>query len=76
MFLLLARAAREQAPCPPDAEIARVYGTQSPRRARRLMEYLEGRHAIAMRTDLRGRRSVAIPSLGWTSAAEVVGVMA
>ncbi|WP_375382021.1 AAA family ATPase [uncultured Sphingomonas sp.] len=76
VFLLLAHAAREEAPCPSDAEIARVYGTQSPRRARRLMEYLEGRHVIAMRTDLRGRRSVAIPSLGWTSAAEEVGVAA
>jgi hypothetical protein len=40
------------------------------------MEYLEGRHAIAMRTDLRGRRSVAIPSLGWTSAAEEVRAVA
>ncbi|MGI4731212.1 MAG: AAA family ATPase [Janthinobacterium lividum] len=76
VFLFLARAAREEAPCPSDAEIARVYGTQSPRRARRLMEYLEERHVIAMRTDLRGRRSVAIPSLGWTSGAEEVRAVA
>ena len=68
-FLLVARAARDGAPCPTDAEFARVYGTRSTGRARRLLGYMEPQGLIVPRTDLRGRRAVSIPRLGWTTAA-------
>ncbi|MEH3107024.1 MAG: ATP-binding protein [Sphingomonas fennica] len=66
-FLLIARAAREERPCPDDAAIARTYGTSSLGRVRRLIAYIEGRDLIVCRTDLAGRRSITIPRLGWTT---------
>ncbi|QNN64829.1 ATP-binding protein [Sphingomonas rhizophila] len=68
-FLLIARAAREGTPCPTDEAIAASYGTASLGRARRLLQYIESRDLIVSRTDLSGRRSIAIPQLGWTTAA-------
>jgi len=70
VFMLIARAAREAAPCPSEEEIARVYGTASIGRARRLLGYMESRNYLALRVDLRGRRTAAIPSLGWATAPE------
>jgi hypothetical protein len=70
VFMLIARAARENAPCPSEEEIARVYGTSSIGRARRLLGYMESRNYLALRVDLRGRRTAAIPSLGWATAPE------
>ena len=67
-FLALARAAREATPCPTDAELARIYGTASLGRVRRMLGYMEERGVIVLRTDLSGCRSVALPHLGWTSA--------
>jgi hypothetical protein len=68
-FLLVARAAREGAPCPSDEAIAASYGTASLGRARRLLQYIESRELIVSRVDLAGRRSIAIPRLGWSTAA-------
>ena len=68
-FLLVARAARDGAPCPSDAAIAATYGTSSLGRVRRLIGYIEARDLFVMRTDLAGKRSIAIPQLGWTTAA-------
>lgn len=68
-FLLIARAAREGEACPRDERIAEVYGTASLGRARRLIGYMEQRELIVCRTDLGGKRSIAIPALGWTTAA-------
>jgi hypothetical protein len=68
-FLLLARAARECAPTPSDEAIAQSYGTASLGRARRLLSYIESRDLIVTRTDLSGKRSIAIPRLGWSTAA-------
>jgi hypothetical protein len=68
-FLLLARAARDSAPTPSDEAIAASYGTASLGRARRLMGYIEGSGLIVTRTDLSGKRSIAIPRLGWSTAA-------
>jgi uncharacterized protein len=68
-FLLLARAARDHAPTPSDEAIARSYGTASLGRARRLLSYIESRGLLVTRTDLGGRRSIAIPRLGWSTAA-------
>jgi uncharacterized protein len=67
-FLLIARAAREGEPSPSDEAIARIYGTSSLGRARRVLTYMEERNAIVLRVDLSGRRSITIPSLGWTTA--------
>ena len=66
-FLLIARAASENRPCPSDQELANVYGTSSLGRARRVLSYMEERDIIVARTDLSGRRSITIPALGWTT---------
>lgn len=68
-FLLIARAAHDGDPCPSDEAVARIYGTSSLGRARRVLSYMEDRDIIVTRTDLGGRRSVTIPQLGWTTAA-------
>jgi hypothetical protein len=66
-FLLVAKAAREGRPCPSDGELAVTYGTSSPGRVKRLLGYIEARDLFVMRTDLSGKRSIAIPRLGWTT---------
>lgn len=66
-FLLVARAAREGRPCPSDAELATTYGTSSPGRVKRLLGYIESRDLFVTRVDLSGKRSIAIPRLGWTT---------
>jgi energy-coupling factor transporter ATP-binding protein EcfA2 len=63
-FLLIARAALAGEPCPGDDELARVYGTSSPGRIRRLIEHYERSGLIVVRTDFSGRRSVSVPELG------------
>jgi hypothetical protein len=68
VYLLLARAALEGAPCPPDAEIARACGSRSPGRARRLIAYLESRNLVVTRLDPRSLRIVSLPDLGWETA--------
>ena len=67
-FLLMARAAQENEPCPEDEELGRVYGTNSPGRIRRLLDFLEKSGFIVVRTDFSGRRSVSIPQLGTATA--------
>ena len=67
-FLLIARAAREGSPCPSNEAIATVYGTRSPGRVKRLLAFIEQRGLIASRVDLAGKRSIALPRLGWTTA--------
>ncbi len=68
VFLILAQAALGQAPCPSDATLARVYGTHSLSRARRLLGYFEERGLIVLRTDFKGLRIVAFPDLGAETA--------
>lgn len=67
-FLILAKAAHEGAPCPDDETLARVYGTSSLGRIRRLIEHLEKNGLIVVRKDFAGRRSIGIPELGLTTA--------
>lgn len=67
-FLAIARAAHEGAACPDDDELARIYGTNSLGRIRRLLEHYERAGLIVVRTDFSGRRSVAIPELGLSTA--------
>ena len=64
VYLLMARAALEGAPCPSDGEIARACGSRSAGRARRLVAYLESRGLVVTRTDPRGLRIIALPDLG------------
>ena len=68
-FLVIARAAMEEAPCPDDEALARAYGTSSPGRIRRLLEHLEKSGLIVLKTDYSGRRSIGIPELGVSTAA-------
>jgi hypothetical protein len=67
-FLVIARAARHNAPCPDDEVLARVYGTNSPGRIRRLLDHFEKSGLIVVRTDFSGRRSITIPELGLATA--------
>ena len=67
-FLAIAKAASENAPCPDEQALARVYGTRSPGRVRRLLDYLEKSGLIVVRTDFGGRRSVVIPEIGIATA--------
>nr|WP_218035976.1 ATP-binding protein [Sphingobium sp. 15-1] len=68
-FLLIARAAMQGLPCPDDAALARAYGTSSPGRVRRLIDYMEKLGVIVARTDFGGRRSIGVPQLGLSTAA-------
>ncbi|MFN3686973.1 helicase HerA domain-containing protein [Salinarimonas sp.] len=68
VYLILARAALEGAPCPSDGAIARACGSRSPGRARRLVQYMETRGFVVTRADLRGQRIVALPDLGVETA--------
>ncbi len=65
VFLLLARAALQQEPCPTDLEIATAYGTRSTGRARWLLTYMEENGFLVCANDLRGNRIVTLPDLGW-----------
>lgn len=69
-FLQIARAAMEGSPCPDDDALGRAYGTRSPGRIRRLVEYMEKQGAVVVRADFGGRRSIGIPQLGLSTEAE------
>ncbi|BBC72560.1 ATP-binding protein [Altererythrobacter sp. B11] len=68
-FLAIARSAAEGEPCPEDDELARIYGTSSPRRVQRLLDHFEKQGLLVVRTDFGGRRTVTIPHLNLTTAA-------
>ena len=67
-FLGLARAARTGRDCPDDETLADLYGTSSPRRARRMLGEIEEKGLVVVRVDMTGKRSVSLPHLGWTTA--------
>jgi hypothetical protein len=68
VFMMIARAAKEGAPCPSDAEIARAYGTHSLGRARRFLAYIEEQGLIVCQIDGTGRRTVTLVELAWATA--------
>ncbi|TCR62276.1 ATP-binding protein [Bosea sp. BK604] len=68
LFLFIVRSAIEQVPCPSDAELAAVYGSHSPSRARRLIGYIEERGLLVCHVDFRGQRTLALPTLGLETA--------
>ena len=51
IFLMIARAAKDGAPCPGDAAFARAYGTRSPGRARRVLAFIEEQGLMVTQTD-------------------------
>ncbi len=68
LFLLVARAALDGAPCPSDAAVARARGSRSPRRGRGLLEYLAGQGVVEIDEPGPGRRVILLPTLGWATA--------
>jgi hypothetical protein len=68
LFMMIARAARDGAPCPSDAALARAYGTRSLGRARRLLTYMEEQGLIVCQQDGAGRRIVTLVELAWATA--------
>jgi len=69
VFLVMAQAALSGAPCPSDATLARLYGTHSSSRARRLLTWFEERGLLVVRLDFRNNRIVAFPDLNAETAA-------
>lgn len=68
VFLMLARAALDHAPCPSDADAARACGSRSKGRGRRLLTYMEQRGFIVSRNGLGNTRAISLPALGWETA--------
>ncbi|WP_455480418.1 helicase HerA domain-containing protein [Bartonella sp. B12(2025)] len=68
VFLNVAQAALTGKPCPSDAFLARLYGTHSLSRARRLLTYFEERGLIIIHTHFSGQRVIALPDLGVETA--------
>ncbi|WP_375634214.1 MULTISPECIES: helicase HerA domain-containing protein [unclassified Bartonella] len=68
VFLNVAQAALGGKSCPSDAFLARLYGTHSLSRVRRLLTYFEERGLIVIHTHFSGRRIVAFPDLGVETA--------
>ncbi|WP_074381322.1 ATP-binding protein [Bartonella doshiae] len=68
VFLNVAQAALTGKPCPSDALLARLYGTHSLSRARRLLTYFEERGLIVICMHFSGQRIIAFPDLGIETA--------
>ncbi|NFV81982.1 ATP-binding protein [Magnetospirillum aberrantis] len=68
VFLMLARAAHDKAPCPSNAQIARARGSRSPRRALGLLDHMANAGLIVVDIDAYGDRVISLPSLGWQTA--------
>ncbi|MEF2073068.1 ATP-binding protein [Consotaella aegiceratis] len=68
IYLMLARAARDGAPCPTDGALAQAYGSHSPSRGRFLLSFMAEHGLITAETDFRGNRVVIIGATGWRCA--------
>ncbi|MEN7537990.1 ATP-binding protein [Aurantiacibacter flavus] len=62
-FLAIAAAAAEGRSAPDEEELARVYGSSSPGRIRRLLDHLERTGLIVVREDFGGERTITVPGL-------------
>ncbi|MDQ8757877.1 ATP-binding protein [Sphingosinicella sp. LHD-64] len=67
VFLLLARAARDEAESPSETALAEAYGTSSTSRLKRVLAFMEERQIIVVRVDLGGRRAITFPHFGWST---------
>lgn len=63
-FLAIAVAAAEGKSAPDEDELARIYGSSSPSRIRRLLDHLERGGLIVVREDFGGGRSITVPGIG------------
>ena len=62
-YLAIAVAAIQGRTKPDEDELARVYGSSSPGRIRRLLDHLERSHLIAVREDFAGERTISMLGL-------------
>ena len=62
-YLAIAAAAAEGLSAPDDDELARVYGSSSPGRIRRLLEHMERLGLIVVRQDFGGGRTLIVPGI-------------
>ena len=62
-YLALVIAAASGDPMPGEEELARLYGSASPSRVRRLLDHLERMGLIVVREDFGGERSITVPGV-------------
>jgi energy-coupling factor transporter ATP-binding protein EcfA2 len=62
-FLAIAAAAAQGYTSPDEDELARVYGTSSPGRIRRLLDHLERQGLIVVREEFGGGRTILVPGI-------------
>jgi hypothetical protein len=62
-YLAIAAAAAEGLSAPDDDELARVYGSSSPGRIRRLLEHMERLGLVVVRQDFGGGRTLLVPGI-------------
>ncbi len=62
-YLAILIAARGGHPMPDEDELARLYGSASPSRVRRLLDHLERQGRIVVREDFGGERSISVPDM-------------
>lgn len=62
-YLAILIAAAQGRPNPCEEELARLYGSSSPSRVRRLLDHLERSGLIVVREDFGGERSITVPGL-------------
>ncbi len=62
-YLTIAAAAAKGRAAPDEEEIARVYGSTSPSRIRRLLDHLERQGLIVVREEFGGERTITVPGL-------------
>jgi hypothetical protein len=62
-YLAIAAAAAQGRPGPDEEEVARVYGSSSPSRIRRLLDHLERQGLISVREEFGGERTITVSGL-------------
>ena len=62
-YLVLAVSAAKGSPAPDEDELARVYGSSSPSRIRRLLEHMERQGLIVVREEFGGGRTIIVVGL-------------
>lgn len=63
-YLALLVASVLDEPMPGEDELARLYGSSSPSRIRRLLDHLERAGLIVLREEFGGERSIIVPGIG------------
>lgn len=62
-YLAILIAAHTGTPMPGEEDLARLYGSASPSRVRRLLDHLERQGRIVVREDFGGERSITVPAM-------------